>query len=237
MPPRPRPRPRTRPPPYFQKFQKNVSKSLKPKPKKNPNKKRSSLLLYIMEDYIIMKKFHSREHLADTYYFSNGKSDEVGSVWFMTPLQVQLKRFVNGLGRITYYKTISRDLETTPYDERFEKPENQKPFLYEMVTDYVLFIDSTHNVDCDCNQCEEKDRAQLLKVDGFDDCYLGVGDSYGEHPALVYDYNKIIKKLQQDGMSQEEAEEYYDFNIIGSYIGEKMPIFLNSIPLEDLGET
>jgi hypothetical protein len=188
-----------------------------------------------MEDYVIMKKFISRQDLVDTYSFQNGKSDEIGSVWFMTPLQVQLKKFVNGLGRILYYKTIARDLETTPYDERFEKPENQKPFMYEMVTDYVLFIDSTHSANCDCSECESKDQ-QFIKLDGFDECYLGVGESYGENPALIYDYDQIIEKLQQDGMSNEEAKEYYDFNIIGAYIGEKMPIFLNRIPLEDLSD-
>jgi hypothetical protein len=190
-----------------------------------------------MEDYVIMKKFPSRQDVVDTYSFENGKSEVVGSVWFMTPLQVQLKKFRNGLGRIIYYKTAARDLETHPYDERFEKPENQKPFMYEMITDYVLFIDSVHNVNCDCEKCQETETSQLLKLDGFDECYLGIGDSYGEHPALVYDQNKIIEQLKQDGMSEEEAEEYYEYNILGSYLGEKMPIFLNRIPLNDLGVT
>ena len=184
-----------------------------------------------------MKKFHSRQDLVDAYSFPNGKSEQVGSVWFLSPLQVQLKKFINGLGRIIYYKTIDRDLETTPYDERFEKPENQKPIMYEMVTDYVLFIDSIHNVNCDCSQCESNDKSSLLKLDGFDDCYLGVGESYGEQPALIYDKQKIIEQLKQSEMSEEEAIEYYEFNILGSYLGEKMPVFLDRIPLDDLSTT
>jgi hypothetical protein len=64
-----------------------------------------------------------------------------------------------------------------------------------------------------------------------------VGESYGEQPALIYDRAKIIERLKQDGMSEEEAEEYFEFNILGSYVGEKMPIFLNRIPLDDLGVT
>ena len=173
----------------------------------------------------------------DTYSFTNGKSDTIGSVWFMTPLQSQLKKFKNGFGRIMYYKTIARDLETAPYDERFEKPENQKPIMYEMVTDYVLFYDLNHSADCDCEKCQETGGSQLLKLDGFDDCYLGVGESYGEQPALIYDQQKIIEQLKKDGMSDEEAQEYYEFNILGSYLGEKMPIFLNRIPLDDLSAT
>jgi hypothetical protein len=30
-------------------------------------------------------------------------------------------------------------------------------------------------------------------------------------------------------MSYEEAIEWYDFNIIGAYVGEKTPVFMESI--------
>jgi hypothetical protein len=186
---------------------------------------------------IKMKKFLSREDIVSTYLFSNGRNDVIDACWFMIPLEHQLSNFNRGLGRITYYKTIKRDLETTPYVEEFESPENRKEIMYEMITDYVLCLEFVHPEDCECGTCEPKDRAGLLKLDGFDDCYLGVGESYGDNPALIYDYGKIIEQLKQDGMSDEEAKEYYDFNILGSYIGEKMPIFLNRIPLDDLGET
>lgn len=188
-----------------------------------------------MQEYITMKKFHSRQDVVDSYNFPNDRVDDIGSLWFMTPLQVQLKNFVNGLGRIMYFKTIHRDLETTPYVEELEDCENRIPVMYEMIIDYVLFIDSTHNVNCDCENCGSGNKSKLLKVDGFDDCYLGVGESFGDHPALIYDYEKIIQQLKQDGMSEEEAIEYYEFNILGSYIGEKMPIFLNRVPLDELG--
>lgn len=186
---------------------------------------------------IELKKFLSRQDLVDSYSFRNGRSDEIGTYWFMTSLEHQISNFNRGLGRISYYKTVKRDLETTPYVEHLESPENRKEIMYEMITDYVLLLDFIHQENCDCGSCEPKDRAALLKLDGFDDCYLGVGESYGENPALIYDYEKIIKKLKQDGMSDEESQEYYDFNILGSYIGEKMPIFLNRIPLEDFSET
>jgi hypothetical protein len=35
----------------------------------------------------------------------------------------------------------------------------------------------------------------------------------------------IIKKLSEE-MSEEEALEYYDYNILGGYFGEQNPIFL-----------
>jgi hypothetical protein len=180
-------------------------------------------------------KFHSRQDIVNAYSFPNGRNDEIGTCWFMIPLESQLRNFNKGLGKITYLKTIKRDLETTPYVEEFESLENRKPIMHEIITDYVLYTDYTHPEDCNCGSCEPKDRASLLKLDGFDDCYLGVGESYGENPALIYDHEKIIERLKRDGMSYEEAQEYFDFNILGSYVGEKMPIFLNRIPLDDLG--
>lgn len=181
-----------------------------------------------------LKKFQSRQDLINTYNFPNQKQDEIGSCWFMTPLQSQLSRLNNGLGRIIYFKTKKRDLETTPYIDELEKSENQKPVVYEMIGDYVLVDEHVHAMDCGCG-CTKDKQAQLLKLDGFDECYLGIGETYGQPPALIYDYAQIIEQLQQqDGMSQEEAEEYFEFNILGSYIGEKMPIFLNRVPLQDL---
>jgi hypothetical protein len=176
----------------------------------------------------------SRQDIVANYPFTTKRSDEIGSCFFMIPLERQLSEFVRGLGRITYFKTIKRDLETTPFVEEFESLENRKDVMYQMVTDYVLIKEFLHKEDCECGTCTPETRVGLIKLDGFEDCYLGVAESYADHPALVYDYEQIINKLKQD-MSEEEALEYYEFNILGSYIGEKMPLFLNKIPLEDLG--
>ena len=62
-------------------------------------------------------------------------------------------------------------------------------------------------------------------LDGFDDCIVGISEQFGEGNRIVYSKEKIIKKLSED-MSEEEALEYYDFNILGGYFGEQNPIFL-----------
>jgi hypothetical protein len=36
--------------------------------------------------------------------------------------------------------------------------------------------------------------------------------------------------MERDGMVYSEAEEYYDYNIIGGYFGEQNPVFLD-LPL------
>ena len=72
---------------------------------------------------------------------------------------------------------------------------------------------------------EQADNAIIL--DGFDDAILGIVNEFGNGPRILYSTEKIIQTLRdRDGMSEEEAIEYYDFNILGMYAGEQNPEFL-----------
>ena len=65
-----------------------------------------------------------------------------------------------------------------------------------------------------------------LMADGFEEALIGFGTRFN-NPVTVYDLNKCIDVLvDRDGMSQEEAMEYMDFNVLGAYVGEETPIFL-----------
>lgn len=75
----------------------------------------------------------------------------------------------------------------------------------------------------------EESNPQALKADGFDDCIIGIASRIGQPDLISYDVNKIIKVLQdRDGMEYDEALEYFDFNIIGAYMGEHTPIFITT---------
>jgi hypothetical protein len=63
-------------------------------------------------------------------------------------------------------------------------------------------------------------------LDNFDDCIIGISEQFGEGNRIVYSKDMIIKKLCEE-MSEEEALEYYDYNILGGYFGEQNPIFLS----------
>ena len=63
---------------------------------------------------------------------------------------------------------------------------------------------------------------EFLKTDGFDKAIIGVDEV---RMCLVYSYKKMIKILRSQGMTREEAREYFDFNISGAYMGEKTPIY------------
>jgi len=62
--------------------------------------------------------------------------------------------------------------------------------------------------------------ASFMIADGFDEAVIGV---CGEK--LVYSIEKIIEKLMED-MSEEDAWEYYEYNIEGSYVGEHTPLYV-----------
>ena len=63
--------------------------------------------------------------------------------------------------------------------------------------------------------------------EGYDDAIIGVELDY--EPRVVYDQNKIIDILMADGMTDEEAQEFFDFNIAGSYVGKQTPIYVQKV--------
>lgn len=64
-------------------------------------------------------------------------------------------------------------------------------------------------------------------LDGFDDCIIGLTEEFGNNIRILYSIEKIIDKLMLDSeMTEEDAWEYYSFNIVGGYYGEQNPIFL-----------
>ena len=65
-----------------------------------------------------------------------------------------------------------------------------------------------------------------MKIDGHDEAIMGVVHRFGQDAILCYDYEKVISQLVTDGMTDEEASEWFDFNIIGAWGGEGTPCFL-----------
>ena len=64
----------------------------------------------------------------------------------------------------------------------------------------------------------------LLKMDGYDAAIIGIVERPGLE-AICYDYRKVIEILMSE-MSEDEAREYFSFNMIGAYMGEFTPVFL-----------
>ena len=68
---------------------------------------------------------------------------------------------------------------------------------------------------------------KLIKMDGYDDCIVGVVERSGQEPILCYEKEKVLCKLESQGMNRDEAEEFFYFNQIGAWMGDSTPCFLS----------
>jgi len=74
----------------------------------------------------------------------------------------------------------------------------------------------------------------MKKWDGFDECVIGVANIWRDQmtvEVLVYSADAMIEILRLDhGMTEEDAHEYFLFNIEGAYIGIDTPVLVYSDP-------
>ena len=75
---------------------------------------------------------------------------------------------------------------------------------------------------------------EALFADGFDEAIMGWEAS---SCVVVYDYLKCMNILmERDGMSFDEARDFFEFNTAGSWVGEGTPIFLRKMELAEVQE-
>lgn len=67
----------------------------------------------------------------------------------------------------------------------------------------------------------------ILYADGFEEALVGIAQQF-DRLFAVYDRAKCIQILMRD-MNEEDAEEFFEFNIQGSYVGECTPAFVEII--------
>jgi hypothetical protein len=77
---------------------------------------------------------------------------------------------------------------------------------------------------------------EALTADGLDDAIIGFGYRCGQPVLAVYDRELAIKvfaaqfKASEPDMPEaeawEQAEEYYEFNTAGAWVGEKTPVWV-----------
>ena len=62
---------------------------------------------------------------------------------------------------------------------------------------------------------------EILTAEGFDKAIIGIDV---KTTRLIYSVSACLDILSKT-MSREDAREYFDFNVSGSYVGEKTPIW------------
>jgi hypothetical protein len=68
-----------------------------------------------------------------------------------------------------------------------------------------------------------------ILLDGLEGAIVGIVEDFGSPGRkMLYSKREILNILQErDLMTYSEAEEFYDYNIVGLYAGEQNPIFLD----------
>jgi hypothetical protein len=75
-------------------------------------------------------------------------------------------------------------------------------------------------------------------ADGYEKAFIGTTISaFGRKQVALYDYDKCIMVLMNDNdWNEEEAIEWFNFNTIGSWVGEDTPIFVNMHKLDAIND-
>ncbi len=70
------------------------------------------------------------------------------------------------------------------------------------------------------------DESPVLFMDGFDDAIIGYCD---KDMRVIYSESKIIDELMSQDMTDEEAIEYFEYNIDCAYVGKYTPIICKDL--------
>jgi len=77
----------------------------------------------------------------------------------------------------------------------------------------------------DINEYADESGEEIILYNGYEDAIIGLAYRFGMETSVAYDYDKVLEILSQD-MSYEDAVEYFDFNVIGGWVGETTPLFI-----------
>ena len=66
----------------------------------------------------------------------------------------------------------------------------------------------------------------MIIAGGFDKAFIGTGSRCGCEDIAVYDADKCVEVLSEQGMTDEEAVEYFEYNVRSLWQGESTPVFL-----------
>tara|TARA_Y100000310_G_scaffold201530_1_gene201631 strand:+ start:878 stop:1162 length:285 start_codon:yes stop_codon:yes gene_type:complete len=80
----------------------------------------------------------------------------------------------------------------------------------------------------------EDQSAEVLLADGFEGAFIGICERFGMQPVAAYDRDKcieiIIERSGPNELTDEEAYmeavEFFDFNVIGAWVGDLTPVFV-----------
>lgn len=74
------------------------------------------------------------------------------------------------------------------------------------------------------NYMSETD-CESLFADGFEEAVIGIVERFNSEPLVLYDKEKCLDILVSQNMTRDEALEFFEYNVIGAWVGEGTPCF------------
>lgn len=74
---------------------------------------------------------------------------------------------------------------------------------------------------------DQRKDAHPLLFDGCDKAIIGYIGRCGQVPMVVYDWTKLVRVFEKQGMTNEEADEWVAFNCEGAWLGPGTPGILH----------
>ena len=70
---------------------------------------------------------------------------------------------------------------------------------------------------------------EALMCDGFDEAIIGMAERPNLGPVVAYSVEKMLNiMITRDGMTYEDALEYFYYNIACAWLGEFTPIYISN---------
>jgi hypothetical protein len=105
----------------------------------------------------------------------------------------------------------------------------ERCYYYDWSWSFGLLNSGWPNVDSTMTAREQiaEQNDQALFADGFDEAIIGMDAARGR---AIYDYMLCAKILMdRDEMTEEEAHEYMEFNVVTAFLGPMTPLFIHPL--------
>lgn len=84
---------------------------------------------------------------------------------------------------------------------------------------------------------ERSDDVPMCVMDGYDDCIVGIVTRFGLDPIVCYDKEMVLEQLASESIHQDDDEdpetsalEWFEYNMIGAWVGDATPCFIERPP-------
>jgi len=74
----------------------------------------------------------------------------------------------------------------------------------------------------------------IIMYDNLNDAIVGLCARFGQPPILIYDLDRCVDILMNDGGTYEQAIEHFEFNTLGNWAGDYTPAFIKRFSTQAL---